>query len=202
MMKTKFTSICLFSCALFTTNAFANTDSQDMPWSVFGYFGAMTRDNLDRSFTSGFTNSRQYGIEPAYKLPLSNSVKKYINLELALSAIYQTDPQGNLGEFNPMIMLRWKYFPWNSWLNTTFGIAEGVSYATRIPTIELRQTTPSWGPPKHFINFIAFELTFAAPTKPQWQLVARLNHRSAAYGLYGAGNDSSNVLALGLRYQF
>lgn len=200
MMKTKLSAIFLLACTLFATNAFA--DDEDLPWSILGYFGAITRGDADQIFTSGFTNARLYSIESAYKLPLADSVKKYINLELAMNITYQTEPCGNLGEFNPMIMLRWKRFPWNSTLNTTVALGEGVSYATSIPTIEYRDINHSWGPPKRFINFLAFEITFAAPSKPQWQVVARLHHRSAAFGLYGGGNDSSNAVALGLRYQF
>jgi hypothetical protein len=38
--------------------------------------------------------------------------------------------------------------------------------------------------------------------QPAWALVARLHHRSAAWGLWGTDDGGSNFFGLGLRRRF
>jgi hypothetical protein len=191
----------------FNSNVFANIAYDEpviirLPYSFLFYYSAMTHSILERSFTSGFTNARLYSLEPAYALPLFKAWEKMIEFDLALNFTWQVEPQNTIFELNPMVMLHWKYFPWNQWLLTTVGIGEGISYATNIPAIEMRKTHHDWGAPERLVNFLAFEATFSLPAYPQWELVGRIHHRSTAWGTYRAGNSSSNALGLGLRYLF
>ena len=101
-------------------------------------------------------------------------------------------------EFNPYLLFRWSIFPWNDYLSTSFAIGEGVSYATAIPSLE-RKDNPKT---KRLLNFLALEASIALPQYPELQLVARVHHRSGAFGLYGAGNTGSNALGIGIRYLF
>jgi len=101
-------------------------------------------------------------------------------------------------EFDPYIIFRWANLPWNNYVVTSFGFAEGVSYATSIPAMEAKYNDHT----KRFLNYLMFEATFALPEYPRWQLVARVHHRSGAYGLYHAGNTGSNAVGVGISYLF
>jgi hypothetical protein len=101
-------------------------------------------------------------------------------------------------EFEPYIAFRWANFPWNHYINTSFALGEGVSYASSIPALESRDNENT----KRLLNYMLVEASFAAPAYPRLQLVARIHHRSGAYGLYHAGNTGSNDIGLGIRYLF
>lgn len=193
----------LFILAIPSAIAATNTSNQSqLPWSFLVYYGVMTQSILERSFSSGFTSARLYSVEPALELAVPNALEEFFAWELAANLTFQTEPQGNIFELNPMIMFRWKYFPWNQFIITSIALGEGISYATNIPTVERRVINKNWGEPKNLVNFLALEITFSLPKYKQWELVGRIHHRSAAWGLYNAGNASSNALALGVRYHF
>lgn len=185
-----------------TISATKTSDQSKLPWSFLAYYGLMTQSILERSFSSGLASARLYSIEPALELPVPQVLKAFFAWELAANMTFQTEPQGNIFELNPMIMLRWKYFPWNQFIITSIALGEGISYATNIPTVEMRFINKNWGEPKNLVNFLAIEITFSLPKYQQWELVGRIHHRSVARGHYNAGNASSNALALGVRYHF
>lgn len=102
-------------------------------------------------------------------------------------------------EIDPYIAFRWTEFPWNNEVVTSLAIGEGISYATSVPFVEAKDHPEIT---KRFLNYLMLEATFALPENPRLQLVARIHHRSGAYGLYRAGNSGSNVIGLGIRYLF
>lgn len=106
--------------------------------------------------------------------------------------------QHTIYEFNPYANARWANFPWNKYVNTSFAIGEGISYATSIPSLEGKSSKNT----KRLLNYLLLEATFAPPSYPRLQLVARVHHRSGCFGLYHAGNTGSNTIGLGLRYLF
>jgi hypothetical protein len=55
---------------------------------------------------------------------------------------------------------------------------------------------------RKWLQFMAIEIDFARPQRPEWALVARLHHRSAAWGLWGTDDGGSNFFGLGLRRRF
>lgn len=101
-------------------------------------------------------------------------------------------------EVEPYLIFRWTHFPWDEYVNTSLALGEGVSYVTAVPAIEKKDNDNT----KRFLNYLMLEVTVAPPQYPHWQLVARIHHRSGAYGLYHAGNSGSNTIGLGLRYFF
>jgi hypothetical protein len=106
--------------------------------------------------------------------------------------------QNTIYEIDPYINFRWANLPWNHYVSTSFSIGEGISYVSSVPFIEKKDNQNT----KRLLNLLIFEATFAAPSYPQLQLVARIHHRSGAYGLYHAGNTGSNDVGLGIRYLF
>jgi hypothetical protein len=67
-----------------------------------------------------------------------------------------------------------------------------------MPSLEKRSNTNT----KRLLNYLMLEAAFALPAYPQVQLLARIHHRSGAFGLYRAGNTGSNDVGLGIRYLF
>ncbi len=178
-------------------------------WGVMGYLGWMTTKEMyhDMYFDYGHLgNGSLYVIEVDRQLPKDNWARKYIapllfasTIELAANFTYETDPSGPLVEFNPYFVFRWRDFPWNNKLLTTFGIGEGVSFASHNPQQEIdSQNEP--GDARQFLNYVMAELTFSLPTHPEWQVLYRLHHRSGVFGLYCPGTVGSTAAGVGVRY--
>ena len=119
---------------------------------------------------------------------------------------YRDDRQQNIDIYEAAFFAnaRWSNFPWNDTLMTTIAIGWGVSYTSDITANEAQDeidTDPDEGP-QRWLNYLSFEYGVALPRYPQWQLFYRLHHRSGAFGLFASNDVGSNVMALGLRYQF
>ncbi len=103
-------------------------------------------------------------------------------------------------ELNPVLVLRWITFPWDRWADTSAAIGLGVSYATEVPEIEARRH-PNTGS-AHLLAYLMIELSVGIPGVPEWSVVARVHHRSGAWGLFSDVHGASNALALGIKYRF
>ena len=176
------------------------------PWSVMYYYGFTVSDPLVRIFllqTHRWPEHIQ-SLELAKTLDENNIVRRFFSpvagvVQIAGNVTYRVGSnQDNITEFDPYIMWRWANLPWNHYVTTSLALAEGVSYASSIPAIEMRSNNNT----KRLLNYLMFEATLALPNYPQLQLVARIHHRSGAYGLYHAGNTGSNDIGLGIRYLF
>jgi hypothetical protein len=206
---------CLFLSPVFAETVCMPCSSMtyqtDYKWSVYGYYGLPTKTTLGQILKTKYqaTGAKLYAFEVGYRLADDNPLRRLFG-----PLVHQIELIGNVAyinggsnshsvfEIDPFVMFRWNKFPWNQYLMTSFGVGEGISYATRIPIEEARDAEQEGDPTKHLINFLALEAAFALPAHPQWQLVTRIHHRSGAFGTYGAGNSGSNALTLGLRYSF
>jgi len=177
------------------------------PWSLMYYHGWSSKRTLGSTFDCqfGYVNEDLDTIELLYTLSRENWLRYVFHyvfnmVQLGANLTHRDDRSGNkfIAESNAYLVFRWNRFPWNRRLYTTLAFAEGVSYASSVPSIEKR-TSDKVG---RFLNYLMFEVTFASPTKPRWQWVARIHHRSGCFGLYGAGNSGSNVVGFGIRYLF
>ncbi|MBW2355547.1 MAG: hypothetical protein JRF23_02040 [Deltaproteobacteria bacterium] len=129
-------------------------------------------------------------------LGLSRKIGTYkdlIGFEVEGQAVKHFGDQDN-EELNALIVARWLPFPWDRFLDTSFAVGEGVSYATTDPSLENKG--------QQWLNYILLELAFAAPSRPQWEAVIRVHHRSGVFGLYNGVRDASNALGVGIRYRF
>ncbi|MGI9434692.1 MAG: hypothetical protein ACR2Q4_07685 [Geminicoccaceae bacterium] len=100
-------------------------------------------------------------------------------------------------EFNALPIIRWTAFPWDEQLDTSAAAGLGLSYATRVPEAEVEID----GDSERLLAYWMLELEASVPERKAWHVLARLHHRSAAYGLFGK-KGGANVLSLGLRYRF
>ena len=101
-------------------------------------------------------------------------------------------------EFNALLGLRWLPFPWDRYLDTSFAVGGGLSYATAEPEIEVEKNDRT----ARLLGYLMFELAVVVPQQPKWTLFARVHHRSGAYGLFDGVSGGSNVVGAGLRYAF
>ncbi|MFO7858826.1 MAG: hypothetical protein R6V11_07885 [Ectothiorhodospiraceae bacterium] len=96
-------------------------------------------------------------------------------------------------EANAALVVHWNEFPWHDTLPTTFSFAQGLSLASERPPIE--EDT------RRLLHYMHAEFTVRGPNWEHLSVVARLHHRSGAFGLYGT-SGGSNFLTAGLRYRF
>jgi hypothetical protein len=101
-------------------------------------------------------------------------------------------------EFNAAFIVRWLPFWWDHIVDTSFAVGEGVSYATRTPSIEEEQHDET----SKFLNYLMFDLEFTPPTPSPWSCFVRIHHRSGVDGLFDDVRGASNALAIGLKYTF
>lgn len=175
-------------------------------WSVMYYYGIAAKDPLTRILRGTFHRwpEHLHSVELAYTLNEENSLRAFFHpivdvVQVAGNVSLRIGSnQALIKEFEPYLIFRWSQFPWNQYINTSFAIGEGISYASSIPALEKRDHDDA----KRLLNYLMLETTFALPLHPEWQTVIRIHHRSGAYGLYHAGNTGSNELGLGIRYLF
>lgn len=178
------------------------------PWSVLYYYGVTVDNALFQALT--FNHLKRWPehiqtVEIAHTLSEENFLRRLVSpivgvVQIAGNVTVRNgDDENTVYEVDPYLIFRWANLPWNHYVNTSFALAEGVSYASSIPAIEKKGHTEDT---KRLLNYLMFEATFAPPSYPQLQLVARVHHRSGAFGLYGAGNVGSNDIGLGIRYLF
>ena len=96
--------------------------------------------------------------------------------------------------------VRWTWFPWNQYVRTTIGLAEGVSYAYEIDMEERLRADNNRG--SHFLNFFTPELTLALPQLPRDELIFRFQHRSGAFGAINGVYGGSSFATVGYRHRF
>jgi len=100
-------------------------------------------------------------------------------------------------ELGASLILRWRRFPWNHLLPTTFALGEGLSYTTSINQAEEHGDAQ---PINNLLNLIVAELAFRLPhTSASWVFL-RLHHRSPVFKLLG-DNAESNYMLLGVRWE-
>jgi len=176
------------------------------PWAVMYYYGVTGSDALARMAYGQFHRWPEHiqAIELTRTLDEENFFRRLVNplvgvVQLAGNvAVRNGSNQHIIYEFNPYLAFRWANFPWNYYVNTSFAIGEGISYDTSVPSLEKKSNEDT----KRLLNYLMLEATFASPSYPRLQLVARIHHRSGAFGLYHAGNTGSNNIGLGIRYLF
>lgn len=209
------TIIILFT--LFSINiSLASSIPTLKPWSVLLYGGATVNEDLKRIIVGDMSDAdeRIFSTEIAISIAKNNPIQYFLRyltdtIQLANNVAYRDA----LGKSKPIFEddiyfdFRWTKvpftlndFPWHKYISTTFAAGEGISYASEVPFSE-RDPTPENS--TKLLNYLMFEITFAAPKNPNLQLVTRIHHRSSAFGLYYHDHYAgSNTLGLGIRYCF
>lgn len=114
----------------------------------------------------------------------------------------------NATEFWGAINIRWTDFPWNDYLKTSIGLAEGISIATQVDTEERLLNDPTIrGNHRVFtgsqvLNFFTPEMTFALPEYDSYEFLVRFHHRSGGFGTINGVYAGAQFFTAGLRVHF
>jgi len=165
-------------------------------WALTLYSGRMTDADLTNAATFNFE------FEDAYLIDLGLSRRLYtfqdyfdIGIEGQIAKYF--GDQDNW-EFNLVAYFRWLPFPWDPYLDTSFAVGAGLSYATSVPALEAKNYEDT----ARFLGALMFEFAFSLPDVPQWSLVTGIHHRSGAAGLFSGVHGASNAWVIGIRYSF
>lgn len=210
----------LVAVAIFS-GTLANADNREIialsppppppkPWALAYMHGWMTSNNIGNILVLDkvhFTNNSDLdALELSYELSPHNILRRILyyfvsTIEVAGLAGHRTDPRGSIFEGDVYLIARWKHFPWDRYLVNTLAFGDGLSYVTTPPQREVYDAQHNHNA-KNLLNYLMVEATFALPSHPEIELLGRIHHRCGAWGFFGAGNLSSNVVAVGLRYRF
>ena len=104
------------------------------------------------------------------------------------------------------LYFRWKWFPWNEFITTTLAVSTGVNYASGLPQYEVDMSGVGYG--SRLLHYFSPEITFALPSRPDWQFLTRVHHRSGGEHYWGytplfKGVDGgTQYLVFGIRHWF
>lgn len=177
---------------------------------LFGNHGqALANENGFVSFYAGracydslkdIVSNREYADSYVTALAIGKGLteyRHYLRLESEAQIMKHWGYQDHF-ELNALVALRWLAFPWDRYLDTSFAVGEGFSYATDDPELEVEKH----GHTARLLNYLMFELAVNMPRQPCWIIFARIHHRSGVFGLFDGVSGGSNVVGVGLRYVF
>jgi len=177
------------------------------PWSVLLYGGRTSTLTIRETISFQFEDADEsvYSAELAYLVPRTHAVTRFLDrFHIALQLAGNLALRFAEAEDDPAIevdlypMLRLLRFPWNRGVATTFAFGAGLSYVSRVPPLEEKDSDPY----RNLMIFLTLELTLAHPRYSRLQFVARIHHRSNGFGLISSGHNGSNTIGGGIRYHF
>jgi len=171
---------------------------ESRPWAFTMYTVWLSEEQLGdvMLFQGKLEDSQLYVAALSRKI---GSLNAHIDAEIEGQVAKHAGPLQRHWEVNGLGTLRWKTFPWDKYLDTTAATGLGLSYAFDDPLFEIEAHDRS----NKWLVYIMVELTFSLPEIPQWALVARVHHRSAAYGTFEDDLEgASNSAGFGLKYRF
>lgn len=98
------------------------------------------------------------------------------------------------------VFLRYRGFPWDGVVTTSFALSTGFNYATGISDVEQERARDGEG--SRLMHYFSPELTFALPSQPDRELLMRFHHRSGVFGLVSDAWGGAQYLSFGLRLRF
>lgn len=169
-------------------------------WAVTGRSGRLTTENTTDLWTGSqwsFENSYVAGLAVSKELFPVFSDKAAIETELQTLRHFGGQDHW---EFTGMLLFRWKEFPWDEHVDTSFAIGDGLSLPTELPAEELNAHTR--GNSGRLLNSVMMEITLADPELPEWALALRYHHRSGFFRTFSDVGEASTVFGLGLKRHF
>lgn len=169
-------------------------------WMITGYGAMLSPDTLGDTLTFNAKYEDSY----VAVLAVARKIYTFKNIPLDIEMEGQVGKhfgEQNHFEVNVAPVFRWKSFPWDRHIDTSFAAGAGLSYAFERPDIEENSVGKNHSSPK-LLGYLMLEFAFALPDHPQWSFVTRVHHRSGANGLFDGRLDASNGIGLGIKYTF
>jgi len=187
----------VFLALILAVSCAAHAGQDGGKWAVTFYAGQSNTADLLEIVRFKFERWEEYRIAGLAVARDLAGPDRYFMLELAGQIVKHLE-RASLFEFDSILSLRWRWFPWNEHLLTTIAYGEGLSYATGYPASEDK----TQGIRSNFLNALLVEITLTLPRWPDWGLVLRDHHRSGVYGLINGVSGGSNYISLGLMKRF
>ena len=168
-------------------------------WAVTGWSGRLTTENTSDIFTGKLSFEDSYVAGLAVSKELFPVFSDKAAIETELQTLRHFGGQVHW-EFTGMLLFRWKEFPWDEHVDTSFAIGDGLSLPTELPAEELNAHTR--GNSGRLLNSVMMEITLADPDLPEWALALRYHHRSGFFRTFSDVGEASTVLGLGLKRHF
>lgn len=198
-INSKFLIIPVFLLILFpaiTVRAEDSSTKIEYNWHLTAAIGTLLQNNMDE-----IVLKRKASTDSNYlvMLALARDIyksKKWIGIELEGQIDKHFGDDNDQWEFVGLAVGRWYPFPWDKYIDTSFGAGAGLSYYTEISKTELAKNDDA----QNLLLSLMLELTFGLPRYPKWNLDFRLHHRSGANSTIG--ESGSNYLCGGVRFTF
>lgn len=98
------------------------------------------------------------------------------------------------------LFVRYRGFPWDRYLLTSFAVSTGANIASDDSEWEIERTGSEES--HRLMHYFAPEITFALPSQPDTEVLLRFHHRSGAYGLFNDAGGGAHYATVGLRFRF
>ena len=95
---------------------------------------------------------------------------------------------------------RYSGFPWDRYVVTTAALSTGLNWASEVTDVEQERARDGEG--SQLMHFFSPEVTFAAPSRPNLELVFRFHHRSGVFGLVSDAWGGAQYATVGVRVRF
>jgi len=117
-------------------------------------------------------------------------------LEMPLTlALFDENDRSPFLDYNVSFFVRWRDFPWNNHVLTSFGTGVGLSYTDKVPAMDI-QRHPDEDRSHLKFNW-PIQLTLARPDHPEHQIFLFIAHQSG-----GKFFDTGGINSIGIGYRF
>lgn len=172
----------------------AASDEYDFAASIYG--GVMTDEDWIHAISGQTSLEDSTILAGAMSWTFYRPASRQWSLELEANVVRHFGIQDHFEINAPVLTARWDDFPWDKTLDTSLAYGIGPSFATTTPEYEKIRK----GNSDPVMLFWHIEAAVGLPNS-RWSSFFRLHHRSTAYGTV-ADEGGSNILCLGLRYDF
>ena len=100
------------------------------------------------------------------------------------------------------LFLRYRGFPWDDYVRTSVAVSTGLNWATGISEVERDRASDGEGGTSQIMHYLAPEITFALPSRPNTELMLRFHHRSGIFGLINDAWGGAQYATVGIRMHF
>jgi hypothetical protein len=185
----------LLAASLLSASCAAATSWEDATFAAFAGVA------LDNQWEEVFTAPGDLAFQDAGLAGVAVSVPIWVTdpdyaLEIEGQIVRHFGAQDHWELNAPVVVARWRRFPWDGTVDTSAAFGLGLSLASETPRLEVEQE----GQSSPVMAYWMIEAEVAAPDAP-WSLFGRLHHRSTAYGLFGE-EGGLNALVAGARKRF